>query len=76
MLAPLATRDATYWIGTPGNPVPRYIVYDAANSGYTHPPTDILGFLDQRWPGVTYQTIFHEHRVYVFRRIVNGQRLS
>ncbi len=76
MLAPLATRDATYWIGTPGNPVPRYIVYDAANTGYTHPPTDILGFLDQRWPGVTYHTIFHEHRVYVFRRTANGQRLS
>jgi uncharacterized membrane protein len=76
MLAPLATRDSTFWIGTPGNPVPRYIVYDAANSGYTHPPTDILGFLDQRYPGVTYQMIFREHRVYVFRRITNGPRLS
>jgi uncharacterized membrane protein len=76
MLAPLATRDSTFWIGTPGNPVAHYIVYDAANSGYTHPPTDILGFLDQRYPGVTYQTIFHEHRVYVFRRITNGPRLN
>ena len=76
MLAPLATRDSTFWIGTPGNPVPRYIVYDAASTGYTHPPTDILGFLDQRYPGVTYQTIFHEHRVYVFRRITNGPRLN
>jgi len=75
-LAPLATRDSTFWIGTPGNPVPRYIVYDAANSGYTHPPADILGFLDQRYPGVTYQTIFHEHRVYVFRRITNGPPLN
>jgi hypothetical protein len=51
-------------------------VYDAANSSYTHPPADILGFLDQRYPGVTYQTIFHEHRVYVFRRITNGPRLN
>ena len=68
MLAPLATRHTTFWIGTSGNPVPRYIVYDADNSGYAHPPADILGFLGQRYRGVMYQTIFEADGVYVFRR--------
>jgi uncharacterized membrane protein len=71
MLAPLAARDVTFWIGTTGNPVPRYIVYDAASSGYAHPPTDILGFFDTRYPGVSYQAIFKADDVYVFRRITN-----
>jgi len=76
MLAPLATRDTTFWIGTPGNPVTRYIVYDAAASGYTHPPTDIPGFLDTRYPGVTYQAVFHEDHVYVFRASVTARKLG
>jgi hypothetical protein len=75
-LAPLATRDTTYWIGTPGNPVPRYILFDATDSGYRRVPTDLLGFLDQLYPSVTYQTIFEADNVYVFRRTTNGPRLS
>jgi uncharacterized membrane protein len=75
-LAPLATRDTTYWIGTPGNPVPRYILFDATDSGYRRVPTDLLGFLDQLYPSVTYQTIFEADNVYVFRRTANGPRLS
>jgi uncharacterized membrane protein len=71
LLAPLVTRDTTFWIGTAGNPVPRYIVFDVANSGYSQPPTDIPGFLDQRYPGVTYQKIFEASDVYVFRRAAN-----
>jgi uncharacterized membrane protein len=72
VLAPLATRDAAFWIGTAGNPVPRYVVFDAVNSGYAHPPTDVPGFVNQRYPGVTYQTIFHSDGVYVFRRTTDG----
>ena len=49
-LAPLAARDTTYWIGTAGNPVPRYIVFDADNSGYAQPPTDVPGFINGRYP--------------------------
>jgi uncharacterized membrane protein len=75
-LAPLAIRDTTFWIGTPGNPVTRYVVYDAAASGYTHPPTDILGFLDTRYPGVSYQVVFHEDHVYVFRASVTARKLG
>ena len=35
MVAPLAARDDTYWIGTAGNPAPRYIVFDSTNSGWS-----------------------------------------
>lgn len=72
-LAPLAARGSATWIGTAGNPVPRYVVFDDVNSGYAQPPTDVPGFIDQRYPGVTYQTIFHSDGVYVFRRTANGQ---
>jgi uncharacterized membrane protein len=71
-LAPLAARDTTYWIGTAGNPVPRFIVFDAHNSGYAHPPADVPGFINGRYPGVTYQTTFKSDGVYVFIRTASG----
>jgi len=72
MLAPLAARDRATWVGTAGNPVPRYIAFDAGNSGYAHPPADVPGFVNSRYPGVTYRTIFKADGVYLFRRIANG----
>jgi hypothetical protein len=72
MLALLAARDSATWIGTAGNPVPRYVVFDADNSDYAHPPADVPGFVNSRYPGVTYQTIFKADGVYVFRRTANG----
>ncbi len=68
MLAPLAARDTTYWIGTAGNPAPRYIVFDADNSGYAQPPTNVPGFINGRYPGVTYQMTYKSDGVYVFLR--------
>lgn len=68
VLAPLAARDTVYWIGTAGNPAPRYVVFDAANSGYSPAPTDIAGFVAQRHPGFAYREIFVSNDVYVFRR--------
>jgi hypothetical protein len=67
-LAPLAARDNTYWIGTAGNPVPRFIVFDADNSGYAQPPTNVPGFINGRYPGVTYQMTYKSDGVYVFLR--------
>jgi uncharacterized membrane protein len=72
MLAPLAARDSATWIGTAGNPVPRYVAFDAGNSGYARPPADVPGFVNSRYPGVTYQTIFKADGVYVFHRTANG----
>jgi uncharacterized membrane protein len=71
-LAPLAARDTAYWIGTAGNPAPRYIVFDAKNSGYAQPPTDVPGFVNSRYPGVTYQLTYKSDGVYVFLRTQGG----
>ena len=68
MLAPLAARDDTYWIGTTPNPAPAYVVFDADNSGWNPPPSNVLAFVEQRHPGFAYQRIFAEDHVYVFRR--------
>jgi uncharacterized membrane protein len=69
MVAPLAARDDTYWIGTGGNPAPRYIVFDSTNSGWSPEPADPLAFVEQRHPGASYQQIFLDNGVYVFREI-------
>ena len=68
MVAPLAARDDTYWIGTAGNPAPRYIVFDSTNSGWSPQPADPLAFVEGRHPGTRYQQIFLDNGVYVFRQ--------
>ena len=35
LLAPLAARTDTFWIGNPGNPDTAYIVFDGTDSGYS-----------------------------------------
>ena len=69
MLAPLAARDDTYWIGNAGNPAPRYVVFDELNSGWNPPPGDPLTFVEQRHPGATYRQVYESSFVYVFRRV-------
>jgi len=69
MVASLAARDDTYWIGTAGNPAPRYIVFDSTNSGWSPEPADPLAFVEGRHPGTRYQQIFLDNGVYVFRQI-------
>ncbi len=68
MLAPLAARDTTYWIGTSPNPAPQYVVFDNDDSGWSPPPSNVLTFVDQRHPGYRYVQIFLDNNVYVFRR--------
>ena len=68
LLAPLAARDTTYWIGTSPNPAPQYIVFDNDDSGWSPPPANVLTFVDQRHPGSQYVRIFLDNNVYVFRR--------
>ena len=69
MLAPLAARDDTYWIGNTGNPAPRYVVFDELDSGWNPPPSDPLTFVEQRHPGATYRQVYVNSFVYVFRRV-------
>jgi hypothetical protein len=68
MLAPLAARDDTYWIGTSPNPAPQYIVFDNDDSGWA-PASNVLRFVEQRHTGYAYSRIFVDNNVYVFRRI-------
>jgi uncharacterized membrane protein len=68
MLAPLAARDDTYWIGTSPNPAPQYIVFDNDDSGWP-PASNVLQFVEQRHTGYAYSRIFVDNNVYVFRRI-------
>ena len=68
MLAPLAARDDTYWVGTYPNPAPAYIVFDSGNSGWNPPPANVLTFVEQRHPGWAYLRIFSDDGVDVFRR--------
>ena len=68
MLAPLAARDDTYWIGSYPNPAPDYVVFDTDNSGWSPPPANVLAFIEQRHPGWAYLRIFTDDGVDVFRR--------
>jgi len=68
LLAPLAARDTTYWVGTSPNPAPQYVVWDQDNSGWSPPPANPLTFIEQRHPGFAYQRVFADNDVYVFRR--------
>jgi uncharacterized membrane protein len=68
MLAPLAARDDTYWIGLSPNPAPQYVVFDNDQSGWSPPPANVLTFVEQRHPGWAYLRIFADDNVYVFRR--------
>ncbi len=69
MLAPLAARDDTYWIGISPNPAPDYVVFDETDSGWSPPPTNPLAFIEQRHPGWAYQRVFTDDGVDVFRRV-------
>jgi uncharacterized membrane protein len=68
LLAPLAARTDTFWIGNAGNPDTAYIVFDATNSGYDPEPANIPSFIASQHPGVKYQVIYDTGDVWVFRR--------
>ena len=68
LLAPLAARTDTFWIGNAGNPLTQYIVFDAKNSGYTPAPANVPAFIAGLYPGAGYTQVFERSDVYVFRR--------
>ena len=68
LLAPLAARTDTFWIGNSGNPQTQYIVFDGQDSGYSPAPADIPAFIASLYPPHTYTEIFSAGDVYVFRR--------
>jgi uncharacterized membrane protein len=68
LLAPLAARTDTFWIGTSGNPETEYIVFDGTDSDYSPPPANVPAFIDGLYPAGTYKVIYAAGDVYVFQR--------
>ena len=69
LLAPLAARTDTFWLGNGGNPATQYVVFDTHSTDWQPPPKNVRVFVDQRNPGAAYRQIFADDGVYVFRRI-------
>jgi uncharacterized membrane protein len=68
LLAPLAGRTDTFWIGNAGNPNTQYIVFDGTDSGYNPEPANIPSFVASQHRGVHYQVIFEAGDIWVFHR--------
>jgi uncharacterized membrane protein len=68
LLAPLAARTDTFWIGNAGNPVTQYIVFDGDDSGYYPTPSNVPQFIAHLYPGDGYVQVFERDDVYVYRR--------
>jgi uncharacterized membrane protein len=68
LLAPLAARTDTFWIGNSGNPATEYIVFDGTDSGYSPEPANVPALVASQHPGISYKVIYDTGGVYVFRR--------
>jgi uncharacterized membrane protein len=68
LLAPLAARTDTFWLGNSGNPATRYVVFDTASTDWQPPPRNVLGFVEGLMHGVRYRQIYVNDGVYVFIR--------
>jgi hypothetical protein len=68
LVCTVAARTDTFWIGTPGNPLTQYIVFDGPDSGYSPAITNVPGFIAQLYPRDGYVQVFSRGGVYVFRR--------
>jgi hypothetical protein len=68
LLAPLAARTDTFWIGNPGTPATTYIVFDGLDSGYSPVPTNVPAFIHELFPRAGYHQVFVDDDVYVFKR--------
>jgi uncharacterized membrane protein len=67
LLAPLAARTDTYWIGNSGNPRTQYIVFDGLDSDYSPAIKNVPAFIASLYPPHTYTQIYSSGDVYVFR---------
>jgi len=69
LLAPLAARTDTFWIGNSGNPQTQYIVFDGLDSDYSPAIKNVPAFIASLYPPHTYTEIFASGDVYVFRHV-------
>jgi len=69
LLAPLAVRTDTYWLGNSAtNPATKYVVFDTASTDWQPPPANVLTFVESLNHGVRYREIYVSDGVYVFIR--------
>jgi len=69
LLAPLATRTDTFWLGNfATNPATQYIVFDTQSTDWQPPPSNVLAFVESLNHGVRYRQIYVNDGVYVFIR--------
>jgi uncharacterized membrane protein len=69
LLATLAARDDTFWLGNyPTNPATRYVVFDTHSTDFQPPPRNVLKFVEQLVHGARYRQVYVRNGVYVFRR--------
>jgi uncharacterized membrane protein len=69
LLAPLAARTDTFWVGNDHNPDTEFIVFDGPDSGYSPAVTNVPAFVQQQlYPKAGYQVIFQAGGVFVFKR--------
>ncbi len=68
LLAPLAARTDTFWLGNGSNPPTRYVVFDNQNGDWP-PQSDALAFVESQTHNTRYQQIYSVDGVFVFRRI-------
>lgn len=71
MLAPMAARTHTYWIGMNTPAPPDYVIFDMGPSDWNGAGTP-LAYVEQRHPGTTYAQIYADNTfdVYVLHRTV------
>ena len=71
LLAPLAARTDTFWLGNSGNPATQYVVFDTASTDWAATgwsPAHVLGFVENLMHDVRYRQIYVNDGVYVFIR--------
>jgi uncharacterized membrane protein len=78
LLAPLAARTDTYWLGNAGsNPATRYVVFDTQSTDCTAweaiclstRPATVLTFVESLTHHARYQQIYDSNGIFVFRRV-------
>jgi uncharacterized membrane protein len=68
LLAPLAARANTYWLGNYAtNPATKYVVFDTESTDWQPPPANVLKFVESISHQARYQQIYYRDGVYVFR---------
>ena len=66
--ATLAARDDTFLLDTPGDPAPRYIVFDDNANPWAPKQANAARYIRRLHPKAAYQQIYRANGVYVFRR--------